>query len=126
MTIHQDAENGHAKRQGPPPSSGAKLLDEIAPPAALKADRAAIEESKAALKGMQAGYQEWLGWSQGAYKVNVKAFRALSQCRSLHHAMLVQSTLIQDHINLLLDSGGRMTTVTLKTAMESADHARPA
>jgi hypothetical protein len=103
------------------------LLGETAALEASGIAQTAIDEGAAALKGMQAGSREMLGWAHEAYQVNVKAWRALAGCRTAPEAMLVHSRLVQDHLKLLMENGGRMTMATWKTALKAHDgHASPA
>jgi hypothetical protein len=113
--------------QDDPTGPAEALLREAAALDASGIAQTAIDEGEAALKGMQAGSREMMGWAHEAYQVNVKAWRALAGCRTGPEAMAVHGRLMQDHLKLLMDNAGRMTMATWKTALKTHDgHASPA
>jgi hypothetical protein len=115
MTIQDDSEHAAEASLGEAPALEASGIAQNA-----------INEGEAALKGMQAGSREMLGWAHDAYQVNVKAWRALAGCRTAPEAMAVHGRLMQDHLKLLMDNAGRMTMATWKTAIKAHDaHGSP-
>jgi hypothetical protein len=98
--------------EGSPNVLDQPLLGEAAAIEGSGMGRAVLDEGAVALKGMQAGSREWLGWAQAAYEANVGAWQALAGCRGTLAAMAVHSRLMQDHLKLLMDHGGRMTAWT--------------
>ena len=86
----------------------------------------AATESETALKEIQAGSQEWIGWARDACQANVKAWQALLSCRTAQAAMTVQTNLAQQHMRLLMGHGRHMTAAFLQAGPTKPSPTRPA
>jgi uncharacterized protein YukE len=83
----------------------------------------AAKEGGAAMKQIEAGSQEWMGWARDAFQANVKAWHALLGCRTAQAALTVQTNLMVEQVKLLMGHGQHMTAAVLQAA--PAKRSRP-
>ncbi len=81
----------------------------------------AIAECNTVLaRGFQDISREWASLAQDRLQKNLDGFNALLRCRSLQDMIAVQSTLVRDNLEQMLDSGRRIAEMSLQVADEAA------
>jgi hypothetical protein len=80
-----------------------------------------LAESGAVLvRGMQDVSFEWLTLSQNRFRKNIDALTQLARCRSLPDFVAVQSELMRDHWQQMIEGSRRIAERSLEVANEAA------
>jgi hypothetical protein len=75
----------------------------------VQLSRAGLETGKAAMAKAETGSRQMMDWAMQSYQANVAAFQAMLTSRSPQQILTIQSELMRDQLNLLLDAGSRTT-----------------
>ncbi len=75
--------------------------------------RAGIDNSKAAMAKAETGSRQMMDWAMQSYQANVAAFQAMITSRSPQQILTIQSELMRDQLNLMLDAGSRIRGAVL-------------
>ena len=82
--------------------------------------QAVTETSTVLAKGAQEVSQEWFGLVQERVTKNIDALNRLVGCRSVQDFVAVQSDLVRDNLQQMIDTNKRVAEVSLRVADEAA------
>jgi phasin family protein len=81
----------------------------------------AIAQSGTVLaRGVQDVSQQWMSMTQDRLQKNLDGFNALTRCRSVPDAVAVQSSLVRNNLEQMLENGRRLAELSIRIAEEAS------
>ena len=80
----------------------------------------AVTQATAVLaQGAQEISREWLGSAQERLEKNIDGLNALARCRSVQDCVAVQSELVRDNLQQVIDTNRRLSEVSVRVAQDA-------
>ncbi len=70
-------------------------------------------------QGAQEISRDWLGFAQEGLKRNMEGLNALTRCRSVQDVVAVQSDLVRDNFQQVIDNSRRLSEVSVRVAQDA-------
>ena len=81
----------------------------------------AVAQSHTVLvRGFQEVSQEWFGMTQNRVQKNLDGLNALAACRSVQDFVAIQSTLLRDGMQLMIENGRGIAELSMRVADKAA------
>jgi phasin family protein len=71
-------------------------------------------------RGVQDVSQQWMSMTQDRLQKNLDGFNALTRCRSVPDAVAVQSSLVRNNLEQMLENGRRLAELSIRIAEEAS------
>ena len=82
--------------------------------------QAVMQASTVVVQGLQEISREWFGLAQDRFTKNLDGLNELARCRSIPDFVAVQSGLVRDNLQQMLDNGRHIAQISVRVADDAA------
>ncbi len=82
--------------------------------------QAVMQASTVVVQGLQEISREWFGLAQDRFTKNLDGLNELARCRSVPDFVAVQSSLVRDNLQQMLDNGRHIAQISVRVADDAA------